>query len=276
MVNKVRLNENFTINPRYTPVFRGSTFISQVFFWCDIKKKVLISVNKLQLFGVNGIKFNRTEHLDEESFNTVTNLYFDYVLNKFSNDLTLFTLDKTSKNTFMLHWDSNLIGGLNPIQNYITYLSLMMVVPTLKPHTDNLNCGLNPLNLSLDYEVFIDELSLGKDMYIGGFYINATDTKKRTEVPDLPGRQYVVIYQSNNSEYFLKIGYLFKLGNFDSENFEKQLNNVHSMLWCLIFEDRDELHISIDGLSVDIYVMVNISKAGEEDWEFLCDIPRWF
>ena len=152
----------------------------------------------------------------------------------------------------------------------------MKIVPILKLHTDNLNCSLNPLNVSLDYEVFIDELNLGKDMCMGGFYINATDTKKKTEVLGLPGRQYVVIYKNNNSEYFLKIGYLFKLSNFDSENFEKQLNNVHSMLWCLIFEDRDELHISIDGLSVDIYVMVNISKAGEEDWEFLCDIPRWF
>ena len=152
----------------------------------------------------------------------------------------------------------------------------MKVVPILKLRTDNLNCGLNPLNLSPDYEVFIDELSLDKDMCMGGFYIDVDDTEKRTEVPDLPGRQYVVIYQSNNSEYFLKIGYLFKLSSFDSENFEKQLDNTHSMLQCLNFEDRDDLHIGIDGLSVDIYVMINISKADEEDWEFLCDIPRWF
>lgn len=41
------------------------------------------------------------------------------------------------------------------------------------------------------------------------------------------------------------------------------------MLQCLNFEDRDDLHIGIDGLSVDIYVMINISKAGEEGWEFL-------
>jgi hypothetical protein len=90
----------------------------------------------------------------------------------------------------------------------------MKIVPILKLHTDNLNCSLNPLNVSLDYEVFIDELNLGKDMCMGGFYINATDTKKKTEVLGLPGRQYVVIYKNNNSEYFLKIGYLFKLSNF--------------------------------------------------------------
>jgi hypothetical protein len=49
-------------------------------------------------------------------------------------------------------------------------------------------CGLNPLNLSPDYGVFIDELNLGKDMCMGGFYINVGDTEKRTEVPDLPGK----------------------------------------------------------------------------------------
>jgi hypothetical protein len=37
------------------------------------------------------------------------------------------------------------------------------------------------------------------------------------------------------------------------------------MLWCLNFEDRDELYIGIDGLSVDMYVLINISKADEED-----------
>ena len=41
------------------------------------------------------------------------------------------------------------------------------------------------------------------------------------------------------------------------------------MLQCLNFEDRDDLYIGIDSLSVDIYVMINISKAGEEGWEFL-------
>ena len=49
-------------------------------------------------------------------------------------------------------------------------------------------CGLNPLNLSPDYGVFIDELSLGEDMCISGFYINVGDTEKKTEVPDLPGK----------------------------------------------------------------------------------------
>jgi len=157
MVNKVRLNENFEINPHphYTPVFKGNTFVSsQVFFQCDIRKKTLISVSNLQLIGVNTIKFNRTEHLDEESFSTVTDLYFNYVLNKFNNNLTLFTLDKTSTNSFMLHWDSNFILRLDPIQSYITYLSLMKVVPILKLRTNNLNYDPNPLNLSLDYLVY--------------------------------------------------------------------------------------------------------------------------
>jgi hypothetical protein len=105
MINKVRLNENFAVNSHlhHTPVFKGNTFISQVFFWCDIKKKCLISVDNLQLIGVNSINFSRTKHLDKESFSIITGLYFDYVINKFSSNPTLFTLSKTSTSTFTLH-----------------------------------------------------------------------------------------------------------------------------------------------------------------------------
>lgn len=262
VLNKLRLNKFFLITPNYSLVFKTSTFASSAsFLWCDVIKHPIISIISLQSIGTNAINFNRTKYLDEESFSIASNLYPHYIYNKFSNNLSLFRLGKPSENSFSLGWNTDLIGSGKPIQNYIDYLSLMRVSPNFKRLSGDRNYGFNPLNPSPEYEVSISEISC-QDKYL---------MKKVT----LPGKGYVEIYKCTNSEYFLKTGFLFKLNDFDLENFEEQLIGEYCMIHAIAFMDRDEPYISMDELNIDIYIVINISKAGEEDWKFLYELPHY-
>ena len=58
---------------------------------------------------------------------------------------------------------------------------------------------------------------------------------------------------------------MFKLNDFYLENFEEQLSGKYNRTHAIAFIDRDEPYISMDELNIDIYTVINISKAGEED-----------
>ena len=58
---------------------------------------------------------------------------------------------------------------------------------------------------------------------------------------------------------------MFKLNDFDLGNFEEQLSSKYNRIRTIAFIDRDEPYISMDELNIDIYTVINISKAGEED-----------
>ena len=58
---------------------------------------------------------------------------------------------------------------------------------------------------------------------------------------------------------------MFKLNDFDLGNFEEQLSSKYNRIRTIAFIDRDEPYISMDELNIDIYTVINISKASEED-----------
>ena len=58
---------------------------------------------------------------------------------------------------------------------------------------------------------------------------------------------------------------MFKLNDFDLGNFEEQLSGKYNRTHAIAFMDRGEPYISMDGLNIDIYTVINISKASEED-----------
>jgi len=58
---------------------------------------------------------------------------------------------------------------------------------------------------------------------------------------------------------------VFKLNDFGLGNFEEQLSSKYSRIHAIAFMGRDKLYISMDELNIDIYTVINISKAGEED-----------
>ena len=67
---------------------------------------------------------------------------------------------------------------------------------------------------------------------------------------------------------------MFKLNDFYLENFEEQLSSKYNRIHAIAFIDRDEPYISMDELNIDIYTVINISKASEEDWRFLYELPH--
>ena len=80
----------------------------------------------------------------------------------------------------------------------------------------------------------------------------------------LPSKSYVEVDKCTNPEYFLKTGFFF-IRDFDLENFEEQLSSGYDRVHAIAFMGRDEPYISMDGLNIDIYTVVSISKASEED-----------
>ena len=81
---------------------------------------------------------------------------------------------------------------------------------------------------------------------------------------EVPCNKYVEVYRCKNSEYFLKKRFSFKLSDFNPENFEEQVISEYCIINSIVFTDRDDVCISIDELNLDIYIVINISKANEE------------
>jgi hypothetical protein len=127
----------------------------------------------------------------------------------------------------------------------------MRVSPNFKRLSNDYTHEFNPFNPSPEYEVSISEISC-QDKYL---------MKKVA----LPSKSYVEVYKCTDSEYFLKTGFLFKIRDFDLENFEEQLSSKYNKVHAIAFIDRDEPYISMDELNIDIYTVINISKASEED-----------
>ena len=127
----------------------------------------------------------------------------------------------------------------------------MRVYPNFKRLSNDYNHEFNPVNPSPEYEVSISKISC-QDKYL---------MKKVT----LPSKSYVEVYKCTNSEYFLKTGFLFKIRDFDLENFEEQLSSGYNRIHAIVFIDRDGLYISMGELNIDIYTVINIPKASEED-----------
>ena len=68
---------------------------------CPTKQSSLIAICNLQDIGIDYITFGRNA-LDKKSFDIATDLYFDYMLDTFSDNLSIFNLDKFRENSFTL------------------------------------------------------------------------------------------------------------------------------------------------------------------------------
>ena len=77
----------------------GSTKKSSI--RCPTKQSSLIAIHNLQGIGIDHITFGRNA-LDKKSFDIATDLYFDYMLDTFSDNLSIFNLDKFRENSFTL------------------------------------------------------------------------------------------------------------------------------------------------------------------------------
>jgi len=92
------------INPlaSFTTILEVGSFITrELSIRCPIKQKALIGIKNFQRIGIDQIIFYRCS-LDQKSFDIATELYFDYIFDKFSDNLGIFTLCKLSERKFML------------------------------------------------------------------------------------------------------------------------------------------------------------------------------
>jgi len=179
----------------------------------------------------------------------------------FSDNLSIFNLDKFSENTFTLSWNAELIKNNNRAKNYIDYLSLMRVALSFELN----NTDFNPIS---EYKPSIYKLGSNKDVTFGNILFG-----------NVPAKQYTRVYR-NNLGYFIKVGYLLDLGYYDHQNFETKLEGIYGTIWWDVSQNEEchQPHIGISNNSnvIDIHVTVSISQASEEDWKFLLEIPRYF
>ena len=244
-----------------TTILKVGGFITrEIFIWCPTKQASLIVIGNLQGIGVDEITFGRNA-LDKKSFDIATDLYFDYMFGTFSDNLSIFNLDKFSENTFTLSWNAELIKNNDHVKNYVNYLSLMSVAISFELN----NTDFNPTS---EYKPSIYKLGSSKDVTFGNILFS-----------NVLANQYVQVY-GNNLEYFIKVGYLLDLGYCHHQNFEERLGVVYEAIWWDVSQ-YDECYqpyidINTDSNIIDIYVTVGISQASEEDWKFLLEIPCYF
>jgi len=254
-------NQNTNPLTDFTAILKVGSFITRkISIRCPTKQSSLVGIFNLQGIGVDQITFSRNA-LDKKSFDIATDLYFDYMFGTFSDNLSIFNLDKFSENTFTLSWNAELIKNNNRAKNYIDYLSLMRVALSFELN----NTDFNPIS---EYKPSIYKLGSNKDVTFGNILFG-----------NVPAKQYTRVYR-NNLGYFIKVGYLFDLGYCDHQNFEKRLGVVYEAIWWDVSQYDEcyqpHISISIDSNVIDIHVTVSISQASEEDWKFLLEIPRYF
>ena len=258
----------------FTTILKVGGFITrESFIWCPTKQASLIVIGNLQGIGVDQITFGRSA-LDKKSFDIATDLYFDYMFGTFSDNLSIFNLNKFSENTFTLSWNTELIKNNDHVKNYINYLSLMSVAISFELN----NTDFNPTS---EYKPSIHKLGSSKDVTFGKALFGNVPTERYLRVYGnvFAAKQYVQVY-GNDLGYFIKVGYLLDMGYFDHQNFEERLRVVYSDIWWDVSQHDEcyqpHIDISTDSNIIDIYVTVGISQASEEDWKFLLEIPCYF